>query len=327
MRFRTELTPEPLPAEAAIDYSSRLLGMGSCFADRVAARLAAAKFRVTANPFGVLFNPLSVAAALERFAAGEAFAAAELRRTPAGAWYHDDLHSSFDRAGRDEALAAANAAVAAGCRALRDATHVAVTFGTAWLYERAETGRVVANCRKLPASLFRRRRASVDEIVGRFEALLDGPLRGRHLILTVSPVRHLGDTLEGNAVSKALLRLAADGLAARHPDAVHYFPACELLLDDLRDYRFYADDLVHPAPAAVDYIWEKFAAAALTPRAQELLPRVERIVAAAAHRPFAPQSEAYRDFCRRRLAEIEAMAEVDFSAERAFFGGHLQINS
>ena len=145
-----------------------------------------------------------------------------------------------------------NAARKAGAEALRRADRVLLTLGTAWVYE--HNGQVVANCHRQPATEFVRRRLGVAEITGAFSALLAGPLAGKEVILTVSPVRHLGDGLEGNAVSKATLRLAAEELAAAHA-AVHYFPAYEVLNDDLRDYRFYADDLVHPSAQAIQYVW------------------------------------------------------------------------
>ena len=146
--------------------------------------------------------------------------------------------------------------------------------------------------------------------------MIEGPLAGKQIILTVSPVRHTGDTLAGNAVSKATLRLAAEQLTERFKCSA-YFPAFEILTDDLRDYRFYADDLVHPAPQAVAYVWEKFAPAVLTDEALRLLPEAEAIVAAAAHRAF----------CRRQLERIAALPEMDFQSETAYFRRCLEINS
>ena len=153
-----------------------------------------------------------------------------------------------------------------------------------------------------------------------YEPLIgQGILHDKQILLTVSPVRHLADGLDGNAVSKAVLRLAAEELALQY-DNVHYFPSYEITTDDLRDYRFYAEDLVHPSQQAVEYIWEKFADALLTDEAKALLPRVEQIVAAACHRPFNPAGEEYARFCTRMLAAIEALPEIDFSAERKIFG-------
>ena len=239
-------------------------------------------------------------------------------------WFHYGFHGSLSAASPDEALAAMNAARKAGAEALRRADRVLLTLGTAWVYE--HNGQVVANCHRQPATEFVRRRLGVAEITGAFSALLAGPLAGKEVILTVSPVRHLGDGLEGNAVSKATLRLAAEELAAAHA-AVHYFPAYEVLNDDLRDYRFYADDLVHPSAQAIQYVWEKFIPAVLSDEARRLLPDVRHIVVAAAHRPRNPRSEAYREFCRRRIGEIAALPQVDFQAEEEYFRRCIEINS
>ena len=172
---------------------------------------------------------------------------------------------------------------------------------------------------KRPQSHFTRRRLSADEIVGMYDRLMTGLLREKNVIFTVSPVRHVGDGLEGNSVSKAVLRVAVDEIVGRHDNAF-YFPSYEIVNDDLRDYRFYDRDLVHPNSQAIDYIWEIFSATALSDGARELLPRVERIVAAAAHRPFNPDSEEYTAFCRKMSEATGAMKEIDFSEELNFFG-------
>ena len=321
MKFRTEIEIAPLGTK--IGYENRILALGSCFAEHIAGRLAQAKFRVTANPSGILFNPLSIAAALRSYAGEKPVRHSELG-FDGELWFHYGFHGSFSAPEADQALAAMNAARKSGAEALRAADRIVLTFGTAWVYE--HDGAVVANCHRRPAAEFSRRRLSVEEIVETFAELIEGPLAGKQIILTVSPVRHTGDTLAGNAVSKAALRLAAEELAERFPD-VHYFPAYEILNDDLRDYRFYADDLVHPAPQAVAYVWEKFAPAVLTDEALRLLPEAEAIVAAAAHRPRNPQGEAHRAFCRRQLERIAALPEMDFQSETAYFRRCLEINS
>ena len=204
-------------------------------------------------------------------------------------------------------------------RLLPAARCLVVTFGTAWVYRLKESGRVVANCHKQPQTLFDRTRLSVEEIAAEWSQLLAGPLAGKEVVFTVSPVRHLGDGAEGNSLSKATLRVAVGELTERFGHA-HYFPACELLADDLRDYRFYADDLVHPSPQAVGYIWEKFAGAVLSDEAQALLPEVERLVAQSLHRPRRTDSDAWQELCRRTVGRMEALrrsAGIDFSQEIA----------
>ena len=276
MKFRTEIETAPLGVQ--IGYENRVLALGSCFAAHIARKLAGAKFRVTENPSGILFNPLSIAAAIRSYADPAPVTRGELG-FDGEVWYHFGFHGDFSAPTAEEALGRMNAARQAGADALRTADRVVLTFGTAWVYEHA--GEAVANCHRRPAAEFARRRLSVEEIAETFAELIEGPLAGKQIILTVSPVRHIGDSLAGNAVSKATLRLAAEQLTERFK-CTAYFPAYEILTDDLRDYRFYADDLVHPAPQAVDYVWEKFAPAVLTDEALRLLPEAEAIVAAAA---------------------------------------------
>lgn len=321
MKFRTEI--EPAPRSVRIGYDNRILTLGSCFAAHIAGRLAAAKFHVIENPSGILFNPLSIAAAIRSYALPAPVFREELE-FDGEMWYHFGFHGDFSAPTADEALRRMNAARQAGAAALRTADRVILTLGTAWVYERE--GQIVANCHRRPAAEFTRRRLGVAEIVGSLAPLIEGPLAGKQILLTVSPVRHLGDGLEGNAVSKAALRLAAEELKQQFR-CVDYFPAYEILTDDLRDYRFYADDLVHPAPQAIAYVWEKFVQTALDDRARQLLPEVEAIVAAAAHRPRNPHGEAHRAFCRRQLERIEAIPEVDFQRESTLFRQCIEINS
>ena len=321
MKFRTEI--EPSPARATLGYENRLLTLGSCFAVTIAERLARAKFHITANPSGILFNPLSIAAAIDSYANATPVHREELR-SDGEAWYHFAFHSDFSAPDADEALRRMNDARQRGAEALRRADRVILTFGTAWVFE--HNGEVVANCHRRPASEFVRRRLRVGEIVGAYARLIEGPLAGKQLLLTVSPVRHLADGLAGNALSKAVLRLAAAELAERFT-TVSYYPAFEILTDDLRDYRFYAEDLVHPAPQAVEYLWERVVADLLSEEARRQLPAIEALVAAAAHRPRHPQGDAHRAFCRRQLERIAAFPGLDFHAEAEYFRRCIEINS
>ena len=318
MRFRTEISLTPLAER--IDHSAKIFALGSCFAESISERLQRAKFSVTTNPFGVLFNPLSIASAIDRLADTRAFAVCDIREGREG-FFSFEAHSSLDGKTQTEIFANLNQAVAQGSKALHDADWVILTFGTAWVYECE--GKVVANCHKQPASEFERRRLSVEEIVERYRILFDGVLRDKRVILTVSPVRHLGDGLQENSLSKAILRLAVEELVAKYENA-HYFPSYEILIDDLRDYRYYADDLAHPSKMAVEYVWEHFCEYALTDKARELLPKIEQIVMAAEHRPFNPESDAHRAFCRKMLAKAEEMHEIDFALEKEAFERYLR---
>lgn len=317
MKFRTEI--EVTPLAEGLEYGAKIFALGSCFAENISERLKRAKFSIASNPFGILFNPASIAAAIDRLADARSFAVCDITAGKEG-YFSFDAHSSLDGKTHTEAFGNLNKAVAQGAKSLAEADWVILTFGTAWVYE--HEGRVVANCHKQPASQFERRRLSVAEIVERYSRLFEGILRDKKVVLTVSPVRHIGDGLQENSVSKATLRLAVEELVAKYENA-HYFPSYEILIDDLRDYRYYADDLAHPSNMAVDYVWERFCDVVLTDAAKAKLSQVEQIVAAAEHRPFNPESEAHKTFCRKMLAKMESMPEMDFTLEKSMFERYL----
>ncbi|MBR6759991.1 MAG: GSCFA domain-containing protein [Alistipes sp.] len=323
MEFRTIIPITPFARK--IDHSQQLLSLGSCFADNMAAHLAEAKFRITASPTGVLFNPESIAATLERFAEGRAPELTELQYSNEK-WFSFDFHSSFSHHEIAQAQDAMRRGVEIGAAALRQADTFIITFGTAIVYRLTTDGRVVANCHKQPQHLFRREMLSVEEIVEHYNALLNGILCGKQVIFTVSPVRHLGEGLEENSLSKATLRLAINEIVNRNANA-HYFPSFEIMNDDLRDYRFYAEDMTHPSKMAVDYIWERFSEAAFSPATRQLIARIGKIRAAATHRPFDARSEAHRTFCRKALDDIASIEgichDIDFEAEKEQFMAYL----
>lgn len=322
MKFRTEI--DVGPSTVRIGYANRILCLGSCFADEMGARLSEAKFRSATNPTGVLFNPESVADALLRAASGLLPRREELSRSADGVWFHYGFHGAFSDPDPDAALLRMNQGMQRLARSFAEADRLLVTFGTAWTYQVRATGRTAANCHRQPRETFLRHRLSVASIVDRWSELLDSVLARKEVIFTVSPVRHAGDGAVENSLSKALLRVAVAELVEKHPNAT-YFPAFELLTDDLRDYRFYADDMMHPSARAVDYIWEKFAAAHLDQQARSLLPRVAELVAAARHRPHHPSNEAYRAFARRmteRARLLEHETGADFTCEKAAFTAH-----
>lgn len=323
MQFRTTVKIESLKRK--IGHSEPILSLGSCFADNIASRLAAAKFQITASPSGVLFNPESIASAIERYSRAAAPTAEELREGDEG-WYSFDFHSSLSHSEREVALAQMQQAVEQGAEALAKAKVVIVTFGTAWVYRLKENGRVVANCHKQHQSLFSREMLSIEEIVERYAPLMEGVLAGKKVIMTVSPIRHLSDGLEANSLSKAILRVAIDKLAERY-DNVHYFPSFELLNDDLRDYRFYADDMTHPSAVAIDYIWERFEEYAFSAATIDIIKRLRKIADAVAHRPLNADTEAHRNFCLKMIGEIAAMecvtSGIDFSEEKRHFKQYL----
>ena len=318
MKFRTEI--EPAPRSVRIGYDNRILTLGSCFAAHIAGRLAAAKFHVIENPSGILFNPLSIAAMLERVASGRLYGVGELCQA-GGLWFSYDHHGAFSCPSAEETLEGINRELERGHEALSAADYVILTFGTAWVYRLAGDGRVVANCHKQPSSEFRREMAGVDEIVDAYRSLLRGVLACKQVLFTVSPVRHVRDGFEDNSLSKAVLRVAVARLAEEFPN-VWYFPSFEIVNDDLRDYRFYAEDMVHPSQQAVDYIWEKFGDFAMERSVRALLPKLGRLNAAMEHRVM-HGGNGVTVFCDRSLelvAELQNdLPYIDFSCERAHF--------
>ena len=329
MQFRT--TIELKPFDRRIDHSQTILSLGSCFASNVAERLSRAKFCVTSSPTGILFNPESIAATLDRFdavARGDngALPAAEDLAYGNERWFSYDFHSDFSATDATDALAAMQEAVRLGAQALKDAQVVILTFGTAFVFRNKQSGDVVANCHKQPQALFQREMMSAEQIAARYISLMQNPLAGKQVIFTVSPVRHLADGLEQNSLSKATLRVAVDLIQKACPNA-YYFPSYEIVMDELRDYRFYADDMTHPSRMAIDYIWERFGEVAFSDKTKALNERIERIVKASEHRPFNRNGQEYKAFCRTQREKITQLESehpsVCMAKEKEFFDTYL----
>lgn len=325
-RFRTTIPIQRAPF--SIGHADGLLLVGSCFTEHIGARLAACKFRVLTNPRGIVYNPASIAS-WGAFA-WRAFATRDSGRRVVnsphdGLWHSWDHHSDFSRPDRESLLAAIDAAEEKTAIFLKNTTRLLLTFGTADVFALRENGHIVANNHKMPAALFEQRRLSVAEIVdgiGDMLQQLKSQLPELQVILTVSPVRHLRAGAVENQRSKATLVLACAELTAALP-YTWYFPAYELVLDDLRDYRFYAADMLHPSEVAVAYIWQHFADAFFTSETKALLTDLEKIQTAVRHRPFNPDTEQHKNFARGQLQAIgrlQAMhPDLDFSAEQTHF--------
>lgn len=306
-----------------LDHTMHGLVLGSCFADHVGGWLARGKMPLEVNPFGVLYNPLSIVRALDLLGCGKEFCEDDLFEYN-GLYSSEMHHGSFSCPDQHEALCGINDTFRRGVDALQKADYITLTLGTAWVYERQ--GRVVANCHKRPSSDFMRRRLSVDEIVQALGSQINtissdrpGPL---HWILTVSPVVHLSDGLIENQISKSTLIVAAAELSTKLSN-VFYFPSYEIVTSELRDYRFYDRDMCHPAPIAVDYVRERFCEALLSPQARELISRVEAIHSAMNHRPLHPNTPAYDKFrlAMRRKVEMlqKEWPQINLTAELQFF--------
>ena len=324
MDFRT-LT-DFVPLQPRLRHSDKLLVMGSCFAEHIGGRLEQMKFRTVVNPYGVLYNPLSISEALARLVDCRLFAEEELCEFPDGGWNTWLHHSRYSHPDKGEALAAINDSVRQASQMLVEADALIITLGTAWVYRLADTGEVVGNCHKVPERRFVRQRLQVGEVVEALSAVI-GRIRRVNpklrVLFTVSPVRHLKDGLHGNQLSKSTLLLAVDELCRTMPECCSYFPAYEVVVDELRDYRFYAEDMAHPSRQAVDYVWECFVEHCVDDAARLFMQRWAKVVRALEHRPFNPESEAHRTFCRKMLARVTAMSEIDFSLEKGIFERYL----
>ncbi len=318
MKFRTEIPIKPF--SAPVDYSQSIFAIGSCFASAIGARLAISKFDIAVNPFGVLFNAHSIRATFDRLAQCKLVEQNELN-TVDGLYFHYDFHGSFSDVDALSALANMNRAVQEGAAALDSSSQVIITLGSSWVYELSDSGAVVANCHKMPPSTFVRRAMSVEQVVESLAPIVER-YSDKQFIFTVSPVRHLSDSFEDNSLSKATLRVATAEIVARYGNA-SYFPSYEIMMDDLRDYRFYKEDMAHPTREAEEYIWLKFREAAISPEANARVDSIAKIVRAAEHRPINRKSAVHKAFCQKMLWAIDDMGDVDFSREREHFEGEL----
>lgn len=309
MKFRTEI---PLTAASnPIRHENPIFLAGSCFAVHMAQQLEYHGFAQQSNPFGIIFQPQALAKTLEWAVTGKVFTASDVFQHESR-WHCFDAHSDLSHPDQQILLANLNQAVAQTRTAIANSTHVVLTFGTAWVYEHKETGQTVANCHKVPQMAFEKRLLKVSEVR---EAVTDAMLHIRSLnataaiITTLSPVRHLKDGFVGNQRSKAhLIAGLHDALA--DVENAGYFPAYELLMDDLRDYRFYAQDLMHPSAIAVQYIWERFGEMYTTNATQKLMAQVVRLRKAFAHRPFDGTAAAHQKFLEGIRTEAQQLAAV-----------------
>lgn len=281
MKFRTEIEL-PRSSHRIAHGDGGVMLLGSCFSDNIGERLCADGFDACHNPMGPLYNPASLHGYISRLLDEYIYSETDLTRDADGRWHALDFPLRYSGNEPDSLLDRINAECLGARERLACARTLAVTFGTAWCFEVTANGKMAGNCHKLPASYFRRRCMTPSEIIGLWQPLADRLLAaGKHLIATVSPIRHLSDGLHGNQISKATLLLALNGIAG-----MEYFPSYEIMLDDLRDYRFYADDLKHPSPMAVDYIYDIFSQTYFSNETLAEARRLHAIRLREAHRPL-----------------------------------------
>ncbi|MGM9508895.1 GSCFA domain-containing protein [Larkinella sp. GY13] len=316
MDFRTELSPEKLPV--LIRPDARVVTIGSCFADVLGRQLTDNKVAVRSNPFGTLFNPVSIAKLLLA-SLQSAGPDPDLYVERDGLWFHYDFHSSFWDRSRDELHGRLTDLLTQTGEALRTADWLVLTLGTTTVYRHLETGKVVANCQKMPGFLFEKYLYAYEHVQQTLTDLVKKLKRanpGLQILLTVSPVRHTKDTLPLNQASKSILRAVSHELTVWN-DQVHYFPAYEIMMDDLRDYRFYEADLIHPNAVAETYIFEKFAECAFDDELRSFITEWQTLRKSMAHRPFHEGTESHRRFLEKLLQQLDAVSKkADVTREK-----------
>lgn len=314
MNFRTNIQ---LKKECnQIDYNSNLLLIGSCFSENISDKLTYFKFNTFSNPFGILFNPIAIerlitnAINLKKYSENDTFQINER-------WHSFDAHSDISANEKSELLFNLNTQIEATHQQIKTASHIIITLGTAWVYRFIETDAIVGNCHKVPQKKFLKELLSVEEITTSLEnmtTLIKAVNPTVNIIFTVSPVRHLKDGFAENAQSKAhLLTTIHQIIDSRNQH--YYFPSYEIMLDDLRDYRFYANDMVHPNDTAIQYIWEQFQQVWIDEKSKSTMKEVDTIQKGLAHRPFNPNSIQHQSFLKsleQKILDLKNTKNIQF---------------
>jgi len=298
------------PSAKKIGYGDKILLLGSCFADNIGAKFGEYYFQTAINPFGTLYNPASIAKAVLDMGYGLSGMGLVEHN---GLWHSMMHHGTYSGVDKEEVIARCEESRIQMREALQQASTVIVTFGTAWVYE--YEGEVVSSCHKLPANRFVRRRLTVEEIVAMWQPIL-AAMSDKHWIFTVSPIRHVKDGLHENQVSKSILLQAVDILISMShtlilsspSSCLSYFPSYEIMLDELRDYRFYAEDMVHPSQVAVDYIWQRFVDTYMTIETQNEMRALHQLWRDRHHRmlhPESPDAQQFAAHIKTRLQELQ----------------------
>ncbi len=306
--YRTEMTFSP--GKACIALSDRILTIGSCFSDAIGLRLVANKLTTMTNPFGVIYNPHSIHKVIQ-YALGKQPVSDSTFIERDGIFLNYDFHSQFSSLNLAQLKEELKNHFTTTHAFLPRANWLIITYGTAWVFELNQTKEIVANCHKMHSSAFTKSLMTQKKILESFDNLyheLKSLNPDLQIILTVSPVRHLKDTLELNSVSKSVLRVACHTLTQQYHD-VHYFPSYEIMLDDLRDYRFYKADMIHPSDVAEEYICQKFGERYFDDNLKSFLTRWTQIKLALSHKPFHPASASHQKFLLETIKKLEELKE------------------
>lgn len=320
--FRTVVT---VPfSEKKISYNAPVMLLGSCFTENIGDKLLWYKFPAVVNPFGIVYNPISIKCSLLRLIEGRKYSKAEIHNDK-GLFFSFDHHSRFSDTDINVCLEKINSAYTEATETIQKASILFLTFGTAYYYTLKSSNLVVSNCHKLPQNMFDHSRMDVDDIVKAYSELIPLLLKlnpGLHIVFTVSPIRHWKDGAHENQLSKSVLLLAIEKICHKFNNT-SYFPAYEFMLDELRDYRFYEEDMLHPNKQAVEFIWKRFSNSLIERDTIQVMNEVDKIQLAKQHRPFNANTEAFQSFVSQQLSKIEQLSQqflnIDFSAEDHHF--------
>ena len=328
MKFHFEFDIKKIPWTIAHTHNTFL--MGSCFTENMGEKFRKHKFRVLENPNGILFNPVSVANAITSYIENRKIDTAQQFYLNEG-WHSWNHHSRFSAPGKEEALEKINQSTHDANGFLKTADFIVITLGSAWTYQLTELaengvpGAVAANNHKAPASWFNRKLMAVEEVLRVLDNMIHRLFHfnpSLHIIFTISPVRHLREGVVENNRSKAVLIQAVHHLVDKF-EGLYYFPAYELVIDDLRDYRFYAEDLVHPNYFATEYVWEKFCFACMNESTRKIMDEIKHINLAFRHKPFNPDSDQHKKFLTSSLEKTRNLKDqypfLDLDREIQYF--------
>ncbi len=329
MDFFLPFEIEPFPL--TLSYQDKILFLGSCFSEEIGKKMVDLKFDVMQNPNGILFDPLSIADAIFSYIENKAFDESLFFQLN-GLWHSWKHHSSFSSTNRNEVLQKILNAQNAAHAFLKEAKVLIITLGTAYNYELKNTSKNVANCHKAPKNLFNKNLIATEEIKSDLLstiAALESFNPSLNIIFTISPVRHVRDGVIENNRSKARLIEAVHSISEQKENAF-YFPSYELVIDVLRDYRFYKNDFVHPDETAIDFVFEKFSQSFFDEQSKKIMKEVSKILIAARHKPFAKESEAHQQFIAAQLKIILDLEKrfpfIDFSREKKIYNENLTAN-
>ena len=297
-----------------IDYNSKVLFLGSCFSENIGAKFEHYKFQNTINPFGILFHPIAIEHLITRSINTDYYIEDDLYSVNEQ-WCCLDAHSKLSKTSKTELLKVLNSEIDATNQKLINASQIIITLGTGWVYRHISSDAIVANCHKIPQKQFLKELLSVEEIKESLDAmitLVESVNPKAKVIFTVSPVRHIKDGFVENTQSKAHLITAIHELMSLRAQSrsLSYFPSYEIMMDELRDYRFYNSDMLHPSDVAIDYIWEKFKTVWFTEECQKTMDEVSAIQKGLSHKPFNPNSEAHQKFISTLNSRIKNLKSI-----------------